>query len=169
MAENTKKAAKIDSKIVILIAVGLIGAFLLIYGSFASSGKDKTTDVSVSNTKVLDPDTYAEEVEIQVIKICEEVTGVGTVDAVVSLKGGYRSVYATDSQSSSSGYKNSMVLVGSGSSEGAVLVCYENPEISGIGIVLSCKENDGVRNSIISLVSAAFNVGTNKIYVAFGR
>ena len=169
MGENSKSAKRIDSKTVMLIALGLVGALLLLYGSLAKPDKKNDTDAKVSLEGTLDPATYADEVEAQVIRICEEIVGVGYVDAVVSLKGGYRSVYATDSQSSSSGYKNSMVLVGSGSSEDAVLVCYENPEISGIGIVLSCKESDSVRGSVISLVSAAFNVGTNKIYVAFGR
>ena len=78
-------------------------------------------------------------------------------------------MYASDKQSTSGGYKNSTVLVGSGNSEGAVLVRYENPSISGIGIVLSCKESEKVKNDIISLVSSAYNVGTNKIHVVFGK
>jgi hypothetical protein len=156
---------KKDGKIIIFILIGVIGLGLLLYGSFASSKKNSA---QASAEKELDPAAYAEKVEDEVERICKGVAGGCSVDAVVSLGGGYRSVYASDSQSSGSGYKNSTVLVGSGSSEGAVLVCYENPEISGIGIVLSCRENERVRNEIISLVSAAFSVSTNKIYVAFG-
>jgi stage III sporulation protein AG len=60
-----------------------------------------------------------------------------------------------------------MVLVGSGKEETAVLVCYENPEISGIGVVIDCAEDAKLENRVISLISAAFSLKTNKIYVAF--
>ena len=164
MGEKEKKRGAVDGKILIFILIGLLGLGLLLYGAFASSKKDEK---AVSEEAALDPEAYAESVEERVESICRDVAGGYTAEAVVSLEGGYRAVYATDSQSSGSGYKNSMVLVGSGSSEGAVLVCYENPRISGIGIVLSCKENEQIRKEVISLVSAAFSVSTNKIYLAF--
>ena len=160
-----KVAVKKDGKILLLVLIGAVGLFLLIFGSLYSSGKVESNGEETASP---DPEEYAQRVEDEVERICRGVVGDCSVDAVVSLSGGYRAVYATDSQSSASGYKNSMVLVGSGSSEGAVLVCYENPQISGIGIVISCRESERVRNDIISLVSAAFSVGTNKIYVAFG-
>lgn len=164
MGETQKKAFGFDGKIIIFIFIGLLGLGLLIYGALASSKKEEK---AVTEESSLDPEAYASTVEERVESICRGVAGGYTAEAVVSLEGGYRAVYATDSQSSGSGYKNSMVLVGSGSSEGAVLVCYENPRISGIGIVLSCSENEKIRKDVISLVSAAFSVSTNKIYVAF--
>ncbi len=165
MGETQKKAFWLDGKILVFILIGLLGLGLLVYSTLASSKKDQKA-VEAEQT-ALDPEAYANTVEERVESICRGVAGGCAAEAVVSLEGGYRAVYATDSQSSGSGYKNSMVLVGSGSSEGAVLVCYENPRISGIGIVLSCKESDQVRKDVISLVSAAFSVSTNKIYVAF--
>ncbi|MBQ8849434.1 MAG: hypothetical protein IJ011_03760 [Clostridia bacterium] len=160
-----KTTPKKDGKILIFILIGLLGLGLLLYGSIASSKKEDES--AAASEPSLDPDAYAEKIEDEVERICKGVAGGCSVDAVVSLSGGYRAVYASDSQSSGTGYKNSMVLVGSGSSEGAVLVCYENPEISGIGIVLSCREDERVKRDVIALVSAAFSIGTNKIYVAF--
>ena len=159
-----KVTTKRDGRILIFILIGVVGLFLLVFGSLYSSGKGEEEAKSVSP----DPDEYAERIEDEVERICQGVAGGCSVNAVVSLEGGYRAVYASDSQSSSSGYKNSTVLVGSGSSEGAILVCYENPKISGIGIVISAEENKRVENTVVSLISAAFNVGTNKIHVAFG-
>ena len=153
---------KKNGRIIILIVVGALGLILLIWGGIGSSSAG---DVEQKETAP-DPELYSAAVETEVVRICRGVVGNCGVDAVVSLGGGYRAVYASDSQGSSAGYKNSMVLVGSGSSEEAVLVCYDNPEITGIGIVISCPENDRVRREVISLVSAAFSVGTNKIYVA---
>ena len=160
-----KMPQKKDGKIIIFVLIALLGLGLLLYGSLASSKKNEQKTTA---EPALDPDAFAERIEDEVERICKGVAGECAVDAVVSLSGGYRAVYASDYQSSGTGYKNSMVLVGSGSSEGAVLVCYENPQISGIGIVLSRPADERVKNDIISLVSAAFSVGTNKIYVAFG-
>ena len=162
MEEKVK--SKKDGRLLIFILIGVVGLVLLIFGS-SLSPKSAKDDKTVENTP--DPEQYARRVEDEIERICGGVAGGCTVEAVVSLEGGYRAVYATDSQSSSSGYKNSMVLIGSGSSEEAVLVCYENPKISGIGIVLSCREDRTLQNNIVSLVSSAFSVGTNKIYVAF--
>ena len=155
---------KKDKRMLSYIGIGVIVlAILLLVASFMSN-KNATEPVETT----LDPDLYSKKVEAEVVHLCEQVAGSGNVSAVVSLGGGYRSVYEKDSQNTSSGYKNSTVLIGNGSSEGAVLVCYENPEISGIGIVLNCKPSDMLKNNVISLVSAAFNVKKNKIYVAFG-
>ena len=159
-----KISFKKNGRLIIFGVIALIGFLLLIFGNSKSLGKEAESDSHMS----LDPAAYSLKVEREVVRLCKSVAGDCEVNAVVSLEGGYRSVYASDSQSSSSGYKNSTVLVGSGSDEGAVLVCYENPEISGIGIVLSCKEDEYIKNSIVRLVSSAFNVGTNKIHVAFG-
>ena len=153
---------KKNRRIIIFIIVGVLGLILLIWGGIGSSSVG-----DVEQEAAPDPELYSAAVETEVVRICRVVVGNCNVDAVVSLGGGYRAVYASDSQGSSAGDKNSIVLVGSGSSEEAVLVCYDNPEITGIGIVLSCPENERVRREVISLVSAAFSVGTNKIYVAF--
>ena len=85
---------------------------------------------------------------------------------MVTLKGGYRAIYATDSQSGSSSSKNATVIIGSGSSEKALLIGYENPEIAGIGIVCSGGDDYNVRKNVISVVSSAFNVSSNKIFVS---
>ena len=151
----------------LLVILGAaLGILLLLLGSFNGVTEEAKEESGV--TPNLDPTVYAEQVEAQVVALCSRVKGAGTVSAVVTLEGGYRAVYASDSQSSTSGYKSSTVLVGSGSSEGAVLVCYENPEIAGIGIVCSGAVNEEVKVQIISLVSATFRIGSNRIFVASG-
>lgn len=158
---------KKDARIIIFAVIALLGILLLIIPKLYSKG-DGESENALSDG-VADPDAYSEKLESEIIELCKSVVGNCEVNAVVSLSGGYRSVYASDMQSTQSGYKSSTVLVGSGSSEGAVLVCYENPEIAGIGIVIRSDYDRSVENSIISLVSAAFDVGKNKIHVAFGK
>jgi len=159
---------KRDKRLLLLLGGAILGAALLIFGSMGAADKE-TAAAEAQAPPELDPEKYAEEVEERVGALCAQVKGAGTVRAVVTLKGGYRAVYATDSQSTGNGYKNSTVLIGSGSSEGAVLICYENPEIAGIGIVCTGGDDPAVRDRIVALVAAAFDVGTNKIFVAAAK
>ena len=164
--EDIRKSEKIkDKKLLIFAAIALAGVIVLTMGKFTS--KEVLSDGSEMSD--LDPKEYAREIESEITRLCKSVVGNCDIHVVVSLDGGYRSVYASDKQSTQGGYKNSTVLVGSGSEKGAVLVRYENPQISGVGIVLSCGESERIKNDIISLVSSAFNVGTNKIHVVFGK
>ena len=156
-----------DKKLVVFEIIALVGVIIMLFSGCAIKSDEKYNG---EKETILDPDEYSRRLENEVISLCKSVAGDCQVTAVVSLSGGYRSVYVSDMQSATGGgYKNSTVLVGSGSSEGAILERYENPEISGIGIVISSEYNEYVETSVISLVSAAFDVRKNKIHVAFGK
>jgi stage III sporulation protein AG len=151
-------------KLAILLALGILGAMLLGFSKCASgdtSNNSKSTEISQ-----MDPSIYAKDIEEKVEALCNKIDGVGSTYAVVTLKGGYRAIYATDYQSGSSNSKNQTVVIGSGSSEKALLIGYDNPEISGIGIVCSGGDDPIKRANIISVVSSAFDVSTNKIFVS---
>ena len=167
MSENSKKGVIGEKKWLLLILAAALGVGLLLFGGWGRDGTETESAVEHSYLS-LDPEAYARSVEEQIVKMCERVEGAGQVYAVVTLKGGYRAVYATDSQSSSGGYKNNTVLIGSGSAEQGILICYQNPEIAGVGIVCDGGDREEVRGQIISLVSAGLDLGSNKIYVATG-
>jgi stage III sporulation protein AG len=169
MSENVIVSMKKHRKYWLPAVGAAVGVSLLLLGSFGTEGEKKEAQREETLVFSADPQAYAEEVERQVVEICSRVKGVDRVEAVVTLGGGYRALYASDSQSSSSGYKSSTVLIGSGSNEEPILLGYENPRIVGIGIVCDGAEDPAVRQSILALVSAAFDVGTNKIYIAAGK
>ena len=163
MSEKGKGGLTYGKMIAVFAAVALFGVGLLVFSGFIGKEADENEGGTGENPS---PEEYAAAVEARIESICREATGCDA-EAVVSLAGGYRAVYAEDSHTGSGSYKSSMVLVGSGKEESAVLVCYENPEISGIGVVISCKESPHIRSDVVSLISAAFSLKTNKIYVAF--
>lgn len=166
MSEKTNKSQNKYQKIIFIVLGGILGIVLLAVGGVLD-GKRENSDEEVQSTSVEgDADAYASMLEARVAEICSQVAGAGNVNVFVSLKGGYRTVYAVDSQSTSSGYKNEVVMSGSGSDKKAVVTAYENPEIGGVGIVCSGADDERVRSQIISLVAAALNIGTNKIFVA---
>lgn len=146
--------------------IAALGVILLLMGSIGNPADKNDSHTSASASGTPDATAFAADLEARVVSICSQVAGAGEVKAVVTLSGGYRAVYATDSRSSENSYQHELVLTGSGSSESAILVGYENPEIAGIGIVCTGGNDSAVRAAILRLVSAAFDVGTHQIYVA---
>ena len=163
MSKNIIICQKDRKKLLCFVILLLVGVFLLGISKCASSKEiDEASSAELEN---LDPSAYAEEVEQKVESLCNKIDGVSSTHVVVTLKGGYRAIYATDHQSGSSSSKKQTVIIGSGSSERALLVGYENPEIAGIGIVCSGGDDAQKRKLIISVVSSAFDISTNKIFV----
>ena len=165
MMKNIKISKSGKKNISLLLFLGLVGILLL---SLSKCAADDTKTSKEGELENLDPAKYALEVEERVEQLCNKIDGVSSTHAVVTLAGGYRAIYATDSQFGSSNSKNQTVIVGSGSNEKALLIGYKNPEIAGIGIVCSGGADARVRAEIIAVVSSAFGVGANKIFVTGG-
>lgn len=144
-------------KRLIFIPIGaLLGIALLIFGG-ATDGKAKESSV-VNSTVSLEQ--YAEGVEKKLHSLCEQVEGVSDVTAAVSFEKGFEYVYAKDDG------EGNYLVIGSGSSECAVRVTEKPPTIGGIGIVCKGGGDPAVQNKLINLISAAFGVSSNKIYIA---
>ena len=163
MTKNTIIPITQKKKTLLLLLLALLGILLML---LSRCGEDKAGAQTQNEPSALDPALYAEQIEEKVEALCNKIDGVSSAHAVVTLKGGYRAIYATDAQYGSSVNKSETVLIGSGSSEKALLIGYENPEIAGIGIVCSGGSNDNVKRELISLLSATFHISSNRIYVA---
>lgn len=163
MTKNIIISAGQRPKLVLLALLAILGVMLML---LSRCGGETGETREQSSPSSLDPLLYAEQIEEKIEDLCNKIDGVSSAHAVVTLRGGYRAIYATDAQYGSSVSKSETVLIGSGSSEQALLVGYENPEIAGIGIVCSGGDDAYVRAEIISMVSAAFDLGANKIFVS---
>ena len=136
-----------------IFALFAVGLALLFIGK-AEKSKDKSEDVSVISLA-----EYESALEEKIKALCENVDGVSNVSVAVSLSSGGEYVYAKDG-------RDDYVLVGSGSSEGGVLISERAPQISGIGIVCNFSGDETVKYRLISLISASCGVGSNKIFIA---
>lgn len=166
MSEIVKKSNVGYKRLIVPVLAALLGILLLWLGSVAAKEKTDESEKSVQNDpSSMSAEEFAAMTEEKIVAICSEVAGVGEVRAVVTLGGGYRAVYASDSQNSGTSYRSETVLKGSGSSEQAILVGYETPKITGIGIVCTGGDDPTIRQRIVSLVSAAFDISSHKIYV----
>ena len=142
-----------DKGRLLMIAVGVIaGVILLTAGSGDKTAKDPAED----REKLIE---YTEMIEKKIEAICSEVNGVSNVKVAVTFESGFEYVYAKNDG------KGDLLVVGSGSSESAVKVMERPPVIGGIGVVCKGGENPAVQKRLIDLLSAAFGISSNKIYI----
>ena len=142
------------AKPIIILFAAFMGVALLLFGGMTGEDrKDETSDLSK------DLEQYAEGVEQKLYDICSKVEGVSNVSVAVSFECGFEYVYAREEGA------GKFLVVGSGSSESAVRVTEKTPIIGGIGIVCKGGGDPTVQKRLINLISAAFGVGSNKIYI----
>ena len=173
---RTVGAMKKNGKLKVVL-VGLIFGvvFLLFGGEWAKVfwGDDEKNaaspfEASGEDREMLSMEEYRAAMEERVIAVCSRVRGAGSVYAVVNLAGGYEYVYATDQKLTANGETLEHIIIGSGSSEKVVYLTERVPEILGIGVVCSGGNDPMVKSEITQLLSAAFGIGTHKIYVTGG-
>ena len=152
-----------------LLLCAVVGVALILIGnkewSFLS-GANKAADVQEQDPLTV----YTTLTEQRIAALCESVCGVDHVTVVVTLEGDFTYIYATDSETSERDgvieQHTTYVTVGSGSNETTVLLTRQYPRVSGIGIVCRGGGDATVRREILSLLSAAYGIPTNQIYIA---
>ena len=150
-----KLPATKKGKLLLLLMGALLGTVLLIYGSW-SGNENKTAG---KNESPVEFNMYAEMTEKKIHELCEKVEGVSNVSVAVSFECGFKYVYAKENND------EKYLVIGSGSSESAVRVTEEPPVIGGVGTVCKGGGNPAVQNRLINLISAAFGISSNKIYI----
>lgn len=149
--------------IIILLAIGLI---LLILPTSASTKKNSDN----SNSRL---EEYSQSIEKKIADMCSNVSGVSNVIVTVYFDSGFETIYAynEESKSSSTGTNSEKkyVTIGSGNDESMVCVLERMPNICGVAIVCKGGGNPLVSNQLTNLISSAFGVPKNKIYIAEGK
>lgn len=149
----------------VLLAAVLVGAGLLLLPSRAEKESESVTPSTVETPSA---ETYRVVLERRIAELCARVAGAGQVSVVVTLEGGYESVYACDRKVTSAGETVTYIKIGRGEEERLVYLGERAPGIVGVGVVCSGGKDATVCREVTSLISAAFGVPINKIYVAGG-
>ena len=137
--------------IIFCAALG-IGLILLSNNNEESNGSVKSDNEALA--------AYTREVEEKIYELCSRVKGVSDVSVAVSFESGFETVYARKYDD------GELVVVGSGSSKSAVKVTEKPPMIGGIGVVCRGGGDPIVQKRLLDLLSAAFGISSNKIYIA---
>jgi len=138
-----------------IAACVLVGVVMLIFGG----ADDKASPTKAESSSELIE--YSKKVEERILELCSKVEGVKNVSVAVSFESGFEYVYATDGDKT--------LTVGSGSSESAVRVTEKPPTISGVGIVCTGGGDPRIQQKLINLISAAYGISSNKIYITEAR
>ena len=142
-----------EGKLIPLALVAALGIALLIIAGLFDGEETKNTaahdsqgviaDVSVSGESYFV--SYEAELEEKIRLLCAEVGGVGQVRV---------SVYISEM----------LDYVDGSEASDAYLTLYA-PKISGVGIVCDGGNDPNVKKELTMLISTAFSVGSNKIYI----
>ncbi len=153
MAEKrAKKLFSLGNRSALIAALAVIGLALLLLGRVELREGGDAADAKAQNWQ-----EYVQILEEKAASLCSRVAGVSDVTVALSLTQGVEYVYAEDE----GGY----LLTGSGASACGLLLTERPPQVSGIGVVCVGADDPETRQTLLSLLSAAFGVGTNRIYI----
>lgn len=160
--DGEEKSTKARLWLILLGAA--LGVGLLLWGGAREESTEGVADIpySPNDDELVLYQSYLEE---RVKAVCESVEGVSNVTAIVTLSGGFSSVYATEHPDGNEEY----VIIGSGSNASALFLSRSAPEIAGIGIVCRGGSDSRIQKELTALLGACFHIPSNRIYVTEGR
>lgn len=87
-------------------------------------------------------DEYRERLETELAEVCSDVEGVGKCKVFITFERGAQSTY-----------------------KGSVLLETKPPKVLGVTVVCKGADSDYVKQELVTMLSALFNIGTNRIAV----
>lgn len=160
---NVWKGLTAKKKNVLLLAVGLVGIALILFGS--SDRKQTVTDTQETE-KNLTTLEYIETLEHKIGNIAEQITGSSRVRVIVSVASGSEFQYVTNEEIRENFSSVEYVTVRSdGGADAPVLLKEIYPEIVGVSIACRGGDSPEIQEKLIRVVSTAFGLGTNRICI----
>lgn len=149
----------------ILIIVGVIGIVLILLSEVQFPESKPKEDLSTNNYV-----SYVNSLDDELTELIANIDGVGTCKVMITLKNTSESVYAKNTENSSSdssSSQNDEYVIYSGENGDSPLLLKENfPQIEGVAVVCSGGDNVKIQEQIKKCVSALFNISSNRISVS---
>lgn len=164
----------------LIIILGLLGIFLIFISNFL---KPKGGNVKKIPETKINSDQYSERLERNLESIVSSIKGAGEAKVLVTLENGTETVYATEekknkeaSEDKTNGEttrkkesddceKKYITIKDCEGTEHALAVTEIQPKIKGVIIVCSGGDNPTVQQRIISAVTTALSIPSNKVCV----
>ena len=146
-----------------ILAIGLVAGLILMI--MPQSSKEETENTSET---VISSAEYCKHLEEKAEMLIKELKGVDECEVFITLKNGYRYIYATDQhvreQSDSKETDKTIVLADNGNGEAPLLIEETMPEVAGVAIVCRGAGYE-TQYRIIELICALFDIQSNRISV----
>lgn len=156
MPDDKKKsplARELFKKPLVLV-LAVAGVLLLLLGSSSFSAEPTETADLFADTE-----SYRKALEEELTALCEKVRGAGKVHLLLTLDGTEEAVYAKDERQN--GGTDYVVSGGDG-----LLLYRKHPAVLGVALACTGGGDPTVRAELTALLSAALNIGSNRIYIA---
>lgn len=156
----TEKIMK-DKKALFIVALAIAGMLLIL---FSDDSKD-IKELSVSETSSEFTENYEEELQ----KLISKIEGAGRVSVMITYESGEESVFASDKEESfrngEQKIKNDYIIVDGEKGETGLKIKSIYPEIKGVAVVCSGASDPVIKERIVSVVSALFDISTKNISI----
>ena len=133
---SAKEYAKNNKRSIVLLLLLVFGIGMLLFASSEGSDTGAESDGEDALT------VYKERLESELSDICSSVAGVGRCRVTVTFERGEERVY-----------------------KGSSLIESRPPRVMGVTVICKGADSDAVRREIVGMMSALFDIGTNRIAV----
>ena len=166
---NTKKTfekLKSDKKALFIIAVGLLVMVLVLTVDFRPNEKGEVSSGTAD---------FEKELEEELCGILSQIKNAGRVRVMITFESSKEKVFAFDtdenvesreSLSNTRKTKNQYIIVDNGDSETGLELKDIYPRVRGVAVVCDGAENPVIKEQIVSVVSALFDIKSTNISVA---
>ena len=141
----------------LIVILGLAGMALILFSDFIIPDKEAVKQEAASDDVLTDYESYVKEMEQRLKTTLEKIDGVGKADVMITAAGSGEYIYAKDEKD---------VIIGGNGQKQALVRKISNPEISGVVVVCEGGESSVVKEKVYNAVAAAFNIPSQKIFVA---
>ena len=167
--EKLKSVFKENKKLIMIVALGLIGILLISFSEFGSDKNESVENISEPTVQTTDEE-YLNNLEERLTELISSIENAGEVKVMITLKSSDEAVYAVNenikSDDKSNSYSNNYVLIDNKNEKEAIKLKVMEPQVQGVAIVCSGGDNPTVVAQITDAVTAVLGIGSNKVSVS---
>jgi len=168
LKEKLIEKFKADKKLLIIVAVGVLG-MALIFASEIKPAEKHTSQTSQTAETV----SYEESIEKKLRELVESIDGAGEAQVMIVFASSQESVFAKDTDediesgenAGSKKTKSKYIIVENGAGENGLLTKAVYPVVNGVAIVCDGAGDSVIKQRIIETVSALFDINSKNISV----
>lgn len=167
MSDNIVKLSSVierlkkDRKAMLIVLLAVLGMLMILL----TGGEGKKTSAETSESTAFPGEHYEDELR----SLLSKIKGVGRVSVMITYESGEENIFASDKEESfrngEQKIKNDYIIVDSDKGEAGLKIKSIYPEIKGVAVVCSGASDPLVKEQIISVVSALFDISTKNISV----
>ena len=156
---------KKDKKALLTVAVGITGMLLVMLSELPSFSSGEAT-------AAMQKDTYiSNSLEKDTEKLISEIRGAGKVSVMLTYDCSEETVWAKDcdekiEDGGKSNSESKHIIIDSADGETGLAVKVLYPQVRGVAVVCTGGDDPVVKSEIKALLSALFDIGTNRISIA---